>query len=170
VEVDLLVLGTGFVPSKGIEEISYLLKLPKAADKFLMEAHPKLGPVDTTTDGVFLAGVASGPKDICISVAQGSAAASRATRLLKSGKAPIMGITASVDPDKCVGCGACVDKCPYGALSLEEGKLKIIAALCKGCGTCPTACPTGALEQRHFRNEQIVAQVKSVFDYGGVAV
>ncbi|MHC1584851.1 MAG: 4Fe-4S binding protein [Candidatus Syntropharchaeia archaeon] len=165
VEVDLLVLGTGIVPHGGIEKISRILRLPRAADGLLMEAHPKLGPVDTTVDGIFLAGCASGPKDIPYAVSQGSGAASRAARLLIAGKAKVSGTTATLESEKCIVCGLCVDTCPYGALRIENKSLKVIEALCKGCGACAAACPTGAMEQRHFKNEQIHAQIKNLFSY-----
>lgn len=164
-EFDLLVLSIGAVPNEGTEKIRQILKVSRAADGFLMEAHPKLKPVDTTLDGIFIGGVTQGPKDIPYSISQGSACASRAARFLATGKAMTEGITAQVDEDVCVGCGICVPMCPFQALSIEEGKLKIIAALCKGCGTCVVACPTGALEQRHFKSNQILAQVKDVFTW-----
>jgi heterodisulfide reductase subunit A len=171
-EFDLLVLATGIVPHEGINQIQQLLKLSKAADGLLMEAHPKLKPVDTTIDGVFLAGVASGPKDIPYAVSQGSACASRATILLKNKKAITEGITAVVDPDVCVGCGVCIPMCPFQAIKMDEqaNKANVVKALCKGCGTCVTACPTGALEQSHFKNNQVLAQVRNVFKFQEVAV
>lgn len=164
IEVDLVVLGTGIVPHKDIEKISKMLKIPRAADGLLMEAHPKLGPVDTVLGGVFVAGCASGPKDIPLSVAQGSGAASRAARLLVTGKTKIEGITAASD-ESCIGCGLCVDVCPYGALTLDEkeNQVMVVEAICKGCGTCAATCPVGAMEQRHFKNEQVEAQVKNLF-------
>ncbi|RLG38357.1 MAG: disulfide reductase [Candidatus Alkanophagales archaeon] len=163
IEVELLVLGTGIVPHADIETLSKMLKLPRAADGLLMEAHPKLGPVDTVIDGIFVAGCASGPKDIPYAVSQGSGAAARAARLLTAGRAKVEGITATLNAEKCVGCGLCVAQCAYGAISLEGGKAKLVEALCKGCGTCVAACPTGALEQRHFKNSQITAQVRNIF-------
>ncbi|KCZ71430.1 polyferredoxin, heterodixulfide reductase subunit A [Candidatus Methanoperedens nitroreducens] len=171
-EFDLLVLSTGVVPHDGIHKLQQLLKLSKAADGFLMEAHPKLRPVDTTIDGVYLAGVASGPKDIPYAVSQGSACAGRATILLKNRKAITEGITAVVDPDVCAGCGVCVPMCPFQAIKMDEeaGKANVVKALCKGCGTCVTACPTGALEQSHFKNDQVLAQVKNVFRFQEAAV
>jgi len=167
IEVDLVVLGTGIVPHKDIEKISKMLKIPRAADGLLMEAHPKLGPVDTVLGGVFVAGGASGPKDIPFAVVQGSGAASKAARLLVTGKTKIEGITA-VSDESCIGCGLCVDGCPYGALTLDEkeNRVMVVEAICKGCGTCAATCPVGAMEQRHFKNEQVEAQVKNLFSLG----
>lgn len=164
-DLDLLVLSVGAVSSESTERIRQILKVSRAADGFLMEAHPKLKPVDTTLDGIFIGGVSQGPKDIPYSVSQGSACAARATRYLAQGKAITEGITVEVNPDICVSCGICVPMCPFQALSIEDGKLNIIKALCKGCGTCAVACPTGALQQNHFRNDQLLAQVKNVFTF-----
>jgi heterodisulfide reductase subunit A len=97
IEVDLAVLGTGIVPHPDIEKLSKMLKIPRAADGLFMESHPKLGPIDTELDGVFVAGGASGPKDIPFAVAQGSGAAARAARLLVRGKVKIEGVTAVSD-------------------------------------------------------------------------
>jgi heterodisulfide reductase subunit A len=166
-ELDLLVLSVGAVPGESTERIRQILKISRAADGFMMEAHPKLKPVDTTLDGIFIGGVTQGPKDIPYSVSQGSACAARATRYLAQGKATTEGITVEVDNNVCVGCGICVPMCPFQALSMEGDKLNIIKALCKGCGTCSVACPTGALQQSHFKNEQLLAQVRSVFTLAG---
>jgi heterodisulfide reductase subunit A len=164
-DLDLLVLSVGAVSSESTERIRQILKVSRAADGFMMEAHPKLKPVDTTLDGIFIGGVTQGPKDIPYSVSQGSACAARASRYLAQGKAITEGITVEVNPDICVACGLCVPMCPFQALSIEDGKLKIVKALCKGCGTCAVACPTGALQQNHFRNDQLLAQVKNVFTF-----
>jgi heterodisulfide reductase subunit A len=132
----------------------------------MMEAHPKLKPVDTTLDGIFIGGMTQGPKDIPYCISQGSACAARATRFLAQGKALTEGITIAVDEDICVGCGVCVPMCPFQALKMDDdGKLEIIKALCKGCGTCAVACPSGALQQSHYKNNQILAQVREVFAY-----
>lgn len=164
-DLDLLVLSVGAVSSESTERIRKILKVSRAADGFLMEAHPKLKPVDTTLDGIFIGGVSQGPKDIPYSVSQGSACAARASRYLAQGKAITEGITVEVNHDVCVACGLCVPMCPFQALSIEDGKLNIIKALCKGCGTCAVACPTGALQQNHFKNDQLLAQVKNVFTF-----
>lgn len=164
-EVDLLVLSVGLVPNEDAETLRQILRTSKAVDGFMMEAHPKLKPIDTSSDGIFICGVNQGPKDIPYSVSQGSAAAARAARYLIQRKAITEGITVEVDEDICVLCEACLKICPYQVLSVEEGKLKIIEALCKGCGTCAATCPTGALQQKHFKNEQIFAQIKNVFVY-----
>jgi len=165
-ELDMMVLSVGAVSPDSTEKIRQILKVSRAADGFMMEAHPKLKPVDTTLDGIFIGGMTQGPKDIPYSISQGSACAARATRFLAQGKALTEGITIAVDEDICVGCGVCVPMCPFQALKMDDdGKLEIITALCKGCGTCAVACPSGALQQSHYKNNQILAQVREVFAY-----
>lgn len=166
-EYDLLVLSVGAVPNAGTEKIRQILKVSKAVDNFMMEAHPKLRPVDTALDGIFIGGVTQGPKDIPYSISQGSACAARAARYLTQGKALTEGIIAKVREEECVGCGVCVPMCPYQAIQLNEEKQKaeVIQALCKGCGTCAAACPTSAIDQSHFKNEQILSQLKAAFTF-----
>jgi len=158
---DLVVLSVGLIPPEGSEDLRQTLSLSKSADGFYMEAHPKLRPVDTMTDGVFLAGVAQGPKDIPDTVAQASGAAARAAIPMIKGAVEIEPITAEVDKDVCGGCEICVELCPFGAITMVDGKSDINVALCKGCGTCVGACPTGALNQAHFKTEQILAQIEA---------
>ena len=135
-EYDLVVLSVGLVPPHNSEELRQELGLSKSADGFFMEAHPKLRPVDTMTDGVYLAGVAQGPKDIPDSVAQASGAAARAAIPMIKGEVEIEPIIADVTEENCGGCQICVELCPFGAIEIEDGKSKINVALCKGCGTC----------------------------------
>ena len=160
---DMVVLSVGLEPPAGSNELRQTLGLSRTSDGFYMEAHPKLRPVDTLTDGVYIAGVAQGPKDIPDSVAQGSAAASRAAIPMAKGEVEIEPITASTDETVCGACEVCVELCPFGAVSIEgEGDEKhaaINVALCKGCGTCVGACPSGAMNQNHFKTEQIMAQI-----------
>ncbi|MFX0091680.1 MAG: 4Fe-4S binding protein, partial [Candidatus Hodarchaeota archaeon] len=129
----------------------------------------QLRPSDSLIDGVFLAGMSQGPKDIMFSVTQGSAAAARAARLLSTGRASIEPITAQLNEEICVGCGQCLSRCPYHAITLKETdqgpKASIIEAVCKGCGTCVVTCPTGALDQRHFTNNDIMAQINALEEY-----
>ncbi len=166
-EYDLVVLSVGMVPTKSADEVQKILGISRTPDQFFMEAHPKLRPVDTATDGVYLAGACQGPKDIPASVAQGSAAASRAAIPLAKGEVEVEPIIASVDAEICGGCGVCVKQCPYGAPRLVEkdGKVvaEVISALCKGCGTCPAGCPSGALEQDHFKTIQLFKQIEGMF-------
>jgi len=161
---DMVVLAAGLVPPTGAEELRRTIGLSKSADGFLMEAHPKLRPVDTLTEGVFIAGVAQGPKDIPDSVAQASGAAARAAIPMVKGEVEIEPIVAVVDENLCIGCALCIELCPYGALSREEGYAVINIALCHGCGTCVAACPSGAMDQNHFKTNQIMAQIEAALN------
>ncbi|MDD2665979.1 MAG: CoB--CoM heterodisulfide reductase iron-sulfur subunit A family protein [Methanocellales archaeon] len=160
---DLVVLSTPLVQHQGGVGVSKLLRVPLGKDKFFFEAHVKLRPVDFATDGIFLCGTAHGPAEVAESVSQALAAASGAGIPLSRGFVQIEAISVKVDPEACVGCGFCVEMCPYQALSMVNGKLEVIEALCKGCGTCVATCPTGALEQRHYQSNQIISQIKSIF-------
>lgn len=161
---DMVVLSVGLQPPEGSGELRQTIGLSQSADGFLMEAHPKLRPVDTLTDGVYLAGVAQGPKDIPDSVAQASGAAARAAIPMVKGEVEIEPIVASVNTDVCGGCEVCVELCPFSAVEIEDEQAKINIALCKGCGTCVAACPSGALDQYHFRTAQIMAQIEAALE------
>jgi heterodisulfide reductase subunit A len=158
---DLVVLATGLAPSQGIQHLRGLLKLSLSPDGFLMEVHPKLRPLDTAADGIFLAGTCQGPKDIADTLAQAHGAASRATTTLFRGKVAIDPVVAFIDEGICSGCGICEQVCEYGALKLDSYRrvMTVNTALCKGCGACNSACPAGAISLKHFRPEQIIAQV-----------
>jgi len=160
--VDMVVLATGMQPSRGAKELARLFNVSLSADGFFAEAHPKLRPVETATAGIFLAGACQGPKDIPDSVAQASAAATQAIKLLARGAVEIEPTVAYVIEERCSGCGECVLVCPYGAIEIEEGKAHINEALCKGCGTCAAACLPKAIVAEHFTDEELVAQVDAI--------
>jgi heterodisulfide reductase subunit A len=164
VEADLVVLAVGLEPGAAGEGVAKLLKLSRSGDGFLAEAHPKLRPVDTTSDGVFLAGTCQGPKDIPDTVAQAKAAASSALIPLSMGKATVEAIVSSVDRELCVGCGLCETACAYGALSLHawRGIMTINEVLCKGCGACSVACPSKAIKLGHFTQKQTLAMLDAM--------
>ena len=157
---DLVVLSVGLVPSKGTLKIAELLKLPRSADGFIKEAHPKFRPVDTPVEGIFVAGTAQGPKDIPDTVAQASAAAARAMAIMNRGEYELSPIRAVVDEGRCDGCGECVARCPVEAISVD-GVAKINLALCKGCGACIGYCPRDALDLRLFSNAEIMAEIEA---------
>jgi len=165
---DMVVLSVGLEAPEGSNELRQTLGLSRSADGFYMEAHPKLRPVDTLTDGVYIAGVAQGPKDIPDAVAQGSAAASRAAIPMSQGEVEIEPIVAATDDTICGACEVCIELCPYAAISIEGEEdnehAEINVALCKGCGTCVGACPSGALDQQHFKTEQIMAQISAALE------
>jgi heterodisulfide reductase subunit A len=158
---DWVVLSTPLIPRKEEVILARMLKIPISQDGFLMEAHMKLRPVDTQMDGVFLAGVASGPKDVPESIISAKAAAARAGTLMANKKMRTEALTSVVDEDECMGCGLCEDICSYGAHYLEESKSHTIAALCRGCGACAAECPKRAITMQHFTDDQVLAQVKA---------
>ncbi|MBM4240273.1 MAG: CoB--CoM heterodisulfide reductase iron-sulfur subunit A family protein [Euryarchaeota archaeon] len=160
-EYDMVVLSIGLQPPEGAEELRQTIGLSKSADGFLLEAHPKLRPIDTLTDGVYLAGVSQGPKDIPDSVAMASGAAARAAIPMVKGEVEIEPIIAVSDSDVCGGCAVCIELCPFSAIEIEDEQAEINIALCKGCGTCVAACPSGAMDQQHFRTAQIMAQIEA---------
>ena len=162
---DMVVLSVGMRPPEDAEKLAGILKIPLGPDGFFLEAHPKLRPVDTVVDGIFVCGTCQGPKDIVDTVAQAKAAASSAMALMAKGRMVVEPFTATVvDEERCRGCGRCEEVCEFGAIRVEEredGRLvaRVNEALCKGCGACRVACPTGALRVKHFKDEQLLAQV-----------
>ena len=159
-EHDLAVLSVGLEPDSNAEVLGNLLGLSRRPDRFFEIAHPKMRPVEAHIDGVFIAGCASGPKEIPISIAQGSAAAAKALKLLHRGFLELEPTSAYVDPDKCIECKLCVDICPKKAISAKSPAY-VDEAACKGCGSCAAACPVDAIDMRFFSDQQILAQVKA---------
>lgn len=161
VEADMVVLALGMVPKQGSEDLVRRLKIQCDANEFLTEAHPKLRPVESQTAGIYLAGVAQGPKDIPEVVAQASGAASKAIAILSQEEITFEPTIAGVDEDLCSGCGICVGVCPYNARELDREKMvvKVIESLCQGCGSCSAACPAGAAQQRNLIDRQIEEMV-----------
>jgi len=166
VEADLVVLSAGLEPSKGSESVANLLKLARSPDGFFMEGHPKLRPVDTVIDGVFLAGCCQGPKDIPDTVAQAKAAAASAIIPMVKGKVLIEPIVSQLDEDLCAGCRLCESVCDYQVITYDETKgiVEINKTLCKGCGSCSVACPAGAITIAHFTNKQVFAQISAFME------
>ena len=164
VPVDMVILATALESRSDAAEVAKLLSISKSADGFFLERHPKLDPVATMTDGVFIAGCCQGPKDIPDTVAQASAAAARVLALISKGRVELEAATAVIDEEKCSGCRICNLLCPYSAISfIEDDKVsRINEALCKGCGTCVAACPSGAITHRHFTSEEIMAEIDGV--------
>jgi heterodisulfide reductase subunit A len=165
-ELEMVVLSQGVIPRRDGETIKRLLTLSTTTDGFVMESHPKLKPVDAPTKGIYLAGCVESPKDIKDSVTQASAAAARASILLNAGKTKVEAITSLIDPEKCNYCGVCARVCPYNAIIPPDRKTKkapvVIQAACAGCGTCASECQQDAITMRHFRDEQIMAQIEAL--------
>ena len=162
-EFDMVVLSVGVKPQDDSHLIRKLLTLSKTSDGFMMEAHPKLKPVDAPTRGVYFAGCVESPKDIKDSVTQAGAAAARAQILLNSGKVKIEAITSRIDIELCTKCGVCVNVCPYGAIKWKKGEVaEVIEAACAGCGACSAECNFAAITMRHFTDHQLIAQIDSI--------
>lgn len=163
-EADLLVLANGMTPRKDSDKLKDLLKLQKSSDGFYAEAHPKLKPLDTSLDGIYLAGCCQGPKDIADSVSQAHGAASRALTYLFKGQVKTDPVVSEVDKTMCAGCDLCSKACEYGALKINdyEKKMRVNTALCKGCGACNAACPSNAISLKHYTTEQVMSQVKEL--------
>ncbi len=163
VQVDMVVLATGLEAQSDQAEVAHVFGVSRSPDGFFLEKHPKLAPVDTATDGVFLAGTCQGPKDIPDSVAQGGAAAAAALSLMDCGHVNLEPFTTYVDPARCGGCRTCEGLCPYHAVEMVDLEGRPVASinevLCKGCGACAAACPAGAAVQHGFTVEQIYAEI-----------
>jgi len=172
---DMVVLANGPVPNSDNERINELFHACQSSDGFLLEAHPKLRPLESSTAGIFLAGTCQGPKDIPDTVAQASGAASKAIDLLSKGEIEIEPLRAIVDSDRCSGCRVCESVCPFSAIEMKatgEGaeagsvKAEVIEAMCQGCGVCSASCPTKAIKMQQFSVEQVMAEVETAFSKG----
>ena len=164
--VDLVILSTGMVARRNSGAVANTFHITRDQHGFFMEAHPKLKPFHTNTDGIFLAGTCQSPRDIPDTVAHASAAAAEVLSLLARGKVAIEPLTAQINPDRCSACRVCISLCPYQAISLDgkDGKkeAEVNEVLCKGCGVCVAACPAGAITTKHFTDQQILAQIEGV--------
>jgi heterodisulfide reductase subunit A len=160
----MVILCVAVKPQPDIDEVGRLFSISRSADGFFLEKHPKLDPIATTTDGVFIAGCCQGPKDIPDTVAQASAAAARVLALISKGEVEIEAATAVVNERICSGCQLCLAICPYNAISFDDDKLvcRVNEALCKGCGACASACFGDAISLSHYTNEQILAQMEGM--------
>ncbi|MDP2949867.1 MAG: CoB--CoM heterodisulfide reductase iron-sulfur subunit A family protein [Chloroflexota bacterium] len=164
IPVDMVVLCPAMKARADAAEMARLMNISRGADGFFLERHPKLEPISTNTDGVFVVGCAQGPKDIPDTVAQASAGAAEALALIDAGKVEVEAITAAVNEELCSGCKVCIGLCPYNAITFSEEKkvVEISDVLCKGCGVCVAACPAGAIIGRHFTDTQIFAEIEGI--------
>jgi len=166
VPVDMVILSTGLEPQADSAQVASMFGISRSAEGFFAEAHPKLRPVETNTDGVFLAGCAQGPRDVPDTVAHAGAAASMTIALLNRGEVTISPTVANIDEKLCSACKTCLSVCPYQAITFnaEKNIASVNDALCKGCGTCVAACPAAAITGRHFSDEQIIAQIEGLLE------
>ena len=164
IPADLVILMTGMEAQSDAKETARIAGISLCGNDFYIEKHPKLDPVATTTDGVYIVGSCQSPKDIPESITQAKAAAARVLASIAVGSKEVEVTTAHVDENVCCGCQTCIMVCPYKAISFnEEKKVSVVnEALCKGCGTCGSTCPTGAIESRHFTDTQILSQIEGL--------
>jgi heterodisulfide reductase subunit A len=164
IPVDMVILSVGLEPRKDALQLARTFRISRSKDGFFLEKHPKLAPVSTAGDGIFIAGSCQAPKDIPDSVAQGAAAAANALSLIDRREVELEPTVALVNEESCSGCRICVGLCPYNAISFDESANRAIVApaLCKGCGVCVAACPSGAIEQQNFTNRQLMAEVEAI--------
>ncbi len=163
--VDMVILMAALEPRPDAHDVALKFGISCSMDGWFTERHPKLDPVATMTDGIFIAGTCQGPKDIPDTVAQGAAAAARIQGMISRQKVQIEPIVASIEADACSGCRICNNLCPFNAIDYIDEKAisEINPALCKGCGTCVAACPAGAITGAHYNNEQIFAELNGCF-------
>ncbi len=159
VEVDMVLLATGFEPRSDTPQVASLFGVSRSRDGFFLERHPKLAPVETASEGIYLAGACQSPKDIPDSVAQAAGAAAAALSLIDQGVIELEPTVASVTAARCAGCGQCSLACPYGAIVLQDGAACVNEFLCKGCGTCAAACPNKAVSLIHYDDRQVLSEL-----------
>ncbi|MBN2493754.1 MAG: FAD-dependent oxidoreductase [Deltaproteobacteria bacterium] len=174
IDCDRLVLSLAVVPREDTENLAKMLKVPINQEKFYLEAHMKLRPVDFASEGIFLCGLAHSPKDLSETVAQAMGAAGRASTILANEELPLESAISEVVDANCDGCAYCIDPCPYDALTLLEYKRKgeikktvqTNEALCKGCGVCQATCPKQGIFVRSFKLDQLNAMVEAALEMG----
>jgi heterodisulfide reductase subunit A len=166
VPADMVILMTGMQSRDNAREVAHMAGISMCGNEFFIEKHPKLDPVATTTDGVYIVGACQGPKSIDESVSQAKAAVARILGSICKGVTEVEVTTATVNEDICCGCKTCVQVCPYSAIDFNEEKnvSGVNEVLCKGCGTCSSACATGAIQARHFTDSQILSQIEGVLE------
>jgi heterodisulfide reductase subunit A2 len=166
IPVDMVVLCAAMESRSDAAEVGRIFGVNQGADGFFLEEHPKLGPLNTATDGVFLAGACQSPKDIPDTVAQASGAAVKSLSLASRGKVVIPSAISWIDPDVCAGCQICIGLCPYSAIEFDARRAVSVVneALCKGCGSCAGGCPSGAAQVRHFKKEQLFAECDGIMN------
>jgi heterodisulfide reductase subunit A len=167
IPVDMVILSVGLEPQADAQDVRRLFNISCSSEGWFLERHPKLAPVSTFTEGVFIAGACQGPKDIPESVAQAGAAAAEALALIDAQFVEMEPYTASVLEEECSGCKSCIPLCPYQAIAFLEDKKKasVNEVLCKGCGTCVAGCPSGSIQQNFFEDEEIFAEIEGVLSY-----
>jgi len=170
IPVDMVVLSVGLEAREDASEIRRMFNISCSTEGFFLERHPKLAPVSTFTDGIFIAGACQGPKDIPDSVAQAGAAAAECLSLISAGEIELEPNTANIIEADCSGCKSCIPLCPYSAISFKDDikKAYINEALCKGCGTCVASCPSGSIKQNLFEDDQIFSEIDGLLKFANI--
>ena len=158
---DLVVLSTGIEPAAGSESLAQQLRIAQTLDGWFQEAHQKLRPVDSATEGVFLCGVAHYPKSLGETAAQAQAAAIRAAGILFQTELLASEMVARITPEACRRCLACVELCPFGAVALSDAKPEVRLEVCRGCGVCAAECPAGAIHMSRGAEPELAAQIEA---------
>jgi heterodisulfide reductase subunit A len=163
IPVDMVVLATGLEPQADAQAVRRMFNMSCGTEGFFLERHPKLAPVNTFTDGIFIAGCCQGPRDIPDTVAQAGAAAAEAMVLIDKGHIEQEPNTAYILSD-CSGCKSCLPLCPYTAITFDDGTKKAVIneALCKGCGTCVGSCPSGSIGQHLFEDDEVFSEIEGL--------
>jgi heterodisulfide reductase subunit A len=163
----MVILSAGLEPRHDAKEVAHKFGISCSADSWFIEKHPKLDPVATMTEGIYIAGACQGPKDIPASVVQGAAAAARVLGRIQQKELALEPVRASVIEERCSGCRICNTMCPFNAITFLEDRMvtEINPALCQGCGTCVAACPSGAITGTQFSNEQVLAQLDGLLTF-----
>jgi len=162
IEVDMVILATGFEPQLDTAKMATTFGISRSRDGFFLERHPKLAPVETVSEGIYLAGACQAPKDIPDSVAQSGGAAAAALSLIDQGCIALDPVISEINSNLCTGCGLCAASCPYLAISLKERTATVNGFLCKGCGTCAAACPNKAVSLIHYDDRQLVNELVGI--------
>ncbi len=166
VPVDMVVLCAAMQARADAGAVGRIFGISQGQDGFYLEEHPKLAPLSTASDGIFLAGTCQAPRDVPDTVAQASGAAAKSLALASLGEVQIEPTTSWIDPDICAGCQVCIDLCPYGAIEFDPQRHVSVVneALCKGCGSCAGFCPSGAARCASFKSRQLFAELDGIFD------
>ncbi|MBQ03963.1 4Fe-4S ferredoxin [Candidatus Bathyarchaeota archaeon] len=164
---DMIILSTPLIQREGAIDLAMMLRVPIGTDQFFLEAHPKMRPVDFSSEGIYLCGTAHGPKGIMESIAQAYAAASRAAIPMAKGKVYGEAVKAVFDPAFCVGCAACAEACPFEAITMSSfSEPNVNEAECKGCGICAVECPMGTMQLKYFKDSQLIPAVEALLSPG----
>ncbi|MBU1718115.1 MAG: 4Fe-4S binding protein, partial [Bacteroidetes bacterium] len=167
IPMDMIILANGLTSRSDSKDIARKVGISVNKDGFFLESHPKLNPIGTQDQSIYIAGTCSGPKDIPHTVAQASAAAAGVIELLSKDTIALDPITANINSELCSGCQTCISVCPYEAIKYDQITHTSIVndSLCRGCGTCVGTCPSGAVEGNCFTDKQILSEIEALLSF-----